>query len=119
MVCVVNCILVMMENLFDARVYMIDGSFDILQIIQQEGVDSLAVWELQQACRARGMRAYGLSEERLRLQLHQWLDLSLNEKVPPSLLLLSRTLYLPENVRPSDTLAATISTLPEEVGLCF
>lgn len=86
------------------------------RIIQQEGVDSLAVWELQQACRARGMRAYGLSEERLRLQLHQWLDLSLNEKVPPSLLLLSRTLYLPENVRPSDTLAATISTLPEEVA---
>ncbi|XP_042877628.1 mitochondrial proton/calcium exchanger protein-like [Penaeus japonicus] len=86
------------------------------RIIQQEGVDSLAVWELQQACRTRGMRAYGLSEERLRLQLHQWLDLSLNEKVPPSLLLLSRTLYLPENVRPSDTLAATISTLPEEVA---
>lgn len=77
------------------------------------------MWELQQACRARGMRAYGLSEERLRLQLHQWLDLSLNEKVPPSLLLLSRTLYLPENVRPSDTLAATISTLPEEVSWCF
>ncbi|XP_066986705.1 mitochondrial proton/calcium exchanger protein isoform X2 [Macrobrachium rosenbergii] len=86
------------------------------KIIQVEGIDSMAVWELQQACRARGMRAYGLSKERLQSQLNQWLDLSLNEKVPPSLLLLSRTLYLPENVRPSDTLAATISTLPEEVA---
>ncbi|XP_071515610.1 mitochondrial proton/calcium exchanger protein isoform X2 [Panulirus ornatus] len=86
------------------------------KIIQNEGVDSLAVWELQQACRTRGMRAYGLSEERLRLQLTQWLELSLKEKVPPSLLLLSRTLYLPENVLPSDTLAATISTLPDEVA---
>ncbi|XP_045614434.2 mitochondrial proton/calcium exchanger protein isoform X2 [Procambarus clarkii] len=86
------------------------------KIIEHEGLDSLAVWELQQACRARGMRAYGLSEERLRLQLTQWLELSLKEKVPPSLLLLSRTLYLPENIQTSDTLAATISTLPEEVA---
>ncbi|KAK7075855.1 letm1 and EF-hand domain-containing protein 1, mitochondrial, partial [Halocaridina rubra] len=86
------------------------------KIIQGEGIDSLAVWELQQACRTRGMRAYGLSKERLQSQLRQWLDLSLNEKVPPSLLLLSRTLYLPESVRPSDTLAATISKLPEEVA---
>lgn len=85
------------------------------QIIEREGLDSLAVWELQQACRARGMRAYGLSEERLRLQLTQWLELSLKEKVPPSLLLLSRTLYLPETVRAPDTLAATISSLPDEV----
>uniref|UniRef100_A0A0P4WD41 Mitochondrial proton/calcium exchanger protein n=1 Tax=Scylla olivacea TaxID=85551 RepID=A0A0P4WD41_SCYOL len=86
------------------------------KIIEREGLDSLAVWELQQACRARGMRAYGLSEERLRLQLTQWLELSLQEKVPPSLLLLSRTLYLPETVGASDTLAATISSLPEEVA---
>ncbi|KAG0710574.1 Mitochondrial proton/calcium exchanger protein [Chionoecetes opilio] len=62
------------------------------------------------------MRAYGMSEERLRLQLTQWLELSLTEKVPPSLLLLSRTLYLPETVRASDTLGATISSLPEEVA---
>lgn len=82
-------------------------------------MDSLAVWELQQACRARGMRAYGLSEERLRLQLTQWLELSLKEKVPPSLLLLSRTLYLPENVAAPDTLAATISSLPEEVNFLY
>ncbi|XP_042232204.1 mitochondrial proton/calcium exchanger protein-like isoform X2 [Homarus americanus] len=86
------------------------------KIIQHEGVESLAVWELQQACRTRGMRAYGLSEERLRMQLSQWLELSLTEKVPPSLLLLSRTLFLPESVQTPNTLAATISTLPDEVA---
>ena len=62
------------------------------------------------------MRAYGLTEQRLQLQLKEWLDLSLNEKVPQSLLLLSRTLYLPENIPAHNTLAATISTLPEEVS---
>ena len=49
----------------------------LLQLIQKEGLDSLAVWELQQACRARGMRAIGVSEERLRLQLDHWLELHL------------------------------------------
>ena len=56
-----------------------------------------------------------MSEERLRLQMQHWLELSLDKKVPPSLLLLSRTLYLPENVPAETTLAATISTLSEEV----
>ncbi|KAL3278378.1 hypothetical protein HHI36_013706 [Cryptolaemus montrouzieri] len=85
------------------------------KMIQKEGVDSLTLAEVQQACRSRGMRAYGLSEERLRLQLSQWLDLSLNEKVPPSLLLLSRALMLPETIPTSDQLKATISTLPDAI----
>lgn len=65
--------------------------------------------------RTRGMRAYGVSEYRLRSQLNQWLDLSLNEKVPPSLLLLSRALMLPETIPTSDKLKATISALPETI----
>lgn len=83
------------------------------KMIQKEGVDTLSLAEVQQACRARGMRAYGVSEERLRTQLKQWLDLSLNEKVPASLLLLSRALMLPETIPTSDKLKATISSLPE------
>jgi LETM1 and EF-hand domain-containing protein 1 len=70
---------------------------------------------LQQACRARGMRAYGMPEQRLRDQLFQWLDLSLNKKVPPSLLLLSRALMVPETIPMSDKLKATISALPDSV----
>ncbi|CAG2103897.1 unnamed protein product, partial [Medioppia subpectinata] len=86
------------------------------QMIQKEGVDSLTVPELIQACRARGMRALGISEVRLRSQLSQWLELSLNEKIPPSLLLLSRLLYLPENIEAVDQLKATIQSLPDSAG---
>jgi LETM1 and EF-hand domain-containing protein 1, mitochondrial len=86
------------------------------RMIQKEGIDSLNLSELQSACRARGMRAYGLSEERLRGQLQEWINLSLNEKVPPSLLLLSRALMLPENVEVSEKLKATLAALPETVA---
>lgn len=85
-------------------------------MISKEGIESLTVPELQGACRARGMRAIGISEDRLRSQLSQWLELSLNEKIPPSLLLLSRVLYLPENIPHTDQLKATIQALPKEVG---
>ncbi|KAL6266395.1 hypothetical protein P5V15_003248 [Pogonomyrmex californicus] len=85
------------------------------KLIEKEGVDTLTRTELQQACRARGMRAYGLPESRLREQLSQWLDLSLNKKVPPSLLLLSRALMIPETISMSDKLKATISALPDAV----
>ncbi len=85
------------------------------QMIQKEGIETLTLSELQQACRFRGMRAYGLSPERLRFQLAQWLDLSLNKKVPPSLLLLSRAFMLPETIPTTDKLKATISALPETV----
>lgn len=43
----------------------------IVQMIAEEGVDSLTVKELQAACRARGMRALGVTEERLKEQLKQ------------------------------------------------
>lgn len=85
------------------------------RVIQKEGIDSLNLVELQNACKSRGMRAYGLSEDQLKVQLSEWIDLSLNEKVPPSLLLLSRALMIPENVTTGDKLKATISALPENV----
>ncbi|XP_078203642.1 LETM1 domain-containing protein LETM2, mitochondrial isoform X5 [Callithrix jacchus] len=66
----------------------------VKQIIAKEGVKALSVSELQAACRARGMRSLGLTEEQLRQQLTEWQDLHLKENVPPSLLLLSRTFYL-------------------------
>lgn len=87
------------------------------KMIMKEGIDSLTIQELQTACQARAMRAYGVSEEKLRTQLSQWLELSVNEKVPPSLLLLSRALMLPDTITPSDQLKATISALPDTVEL--
>lgn len=64
------------------------------EMISKEGVDNLTVSELQSTSRTRGMRSLGLTEEQLRDQMKQWLDLHLKENVPPSLLLLSRALYL-------------------------
>lgn len=86
------------------------------RMIQKEGIDSLNLSELQSACRSRGMRAYGISEERLKIQLQEWINLSLNEKVPPSLLLLSRALMLPDNVEVSEKLKATLAALPDTVA---
>lgn len=86
------------------------------EMIQNEGIQSLTVSELQAACRARGMRALGVPIERLQEQLSQWLELSLYEKIPPSLLLLSRALYVPENIPTAEQLKATIQSLPELAG---
>lgn len=86
------------------------------RMIQKEGIESLNYAELQNACRSRGMRAYGMTEERLRSQLMEWIDLSLNAKVPPSLLLLSRALMVPEDVDVGEKLKATLAALPDTVA---
>ena len=78
-----------------------------------EGIDSLQVWELQEANRQRGMRALGVSVDRLRTQLEQWLDLHIEQEVPASLLLLSRALYVSEAMTTEEVLKKTISDLPE------
>nr|XP_046207001.1 LETM1 domain-containing protein LETM2, mitochondrial-like isoform X2 [Oncorhynchus gorbuscha] len=64
------------------------------ELIATEGVPAMSVSELQAACRSRGMRSLGLTTDQLRQQMQQWLDLHLKENVPPSLLLLSRAMYL-------------------------
>ncbi|AWP07393.1 putative LETM1 domain-containing protein LETM2 mitochondrial [Scophthalmus maximus] len=66
------------------------------EMIAAEGVAAMSVSELQAACRSRGMRSLGLTTDQLRQQMQQWLDLHLKENVPPSLLLLSRAMYLTE-----------------------
>lgn len=86
------------------------------EMIQKEGINSLTVSELQAACRSRGMRALGVPIERLQAQLSQWLELSLDAKIPPSLLLLSRALYVPENIPTAEQLKVTIQSLPELAG---
>lgn len=86
------------------------------RVIAREGVDSLDLFELQQACKARGMRAYGLTAERLRFQLKEWIDLSLNEQVPPTLLLLSRAMLISDDSITTDKLKETMRVLPDSVG---
>ncbi|PFX29216.1 mitochondrial proton/calcium exchanger protein-like [Stylophora pistillata] len=84
-------------------------------LIQREGVESLTEQELQSASQARGMRAIGVPAARLRSQLKQWVELHLDEQIPASLLLMSRALYLPENISKVDQLKETLSQLPENL----
>ncbi|XP_054741120.1 mitochondrial proton/calcium exchanger protein [Anastrepha obliqua] len=84
--------------------------------IAREGVEALDLFELQQACKARGMRAYGLTSDKLRSQLQEWIDLSLNEKVPPTLLLLSRALLISDETATTHKLVETMRVLPEAVA---
>ena len=84
-------------------------------MIQMEGIENLEDDELQSACRARGMASIGVSKERLQTQLSQWIDLSLNEKVPPSLLLLTRAMYISDNLTPQEQLKSTIAQMPEKL----
>ncbi|KAG2465617.1 LETM1 protein, partial [Polypterus senegalus] len=86
------------------------------KLIAEEGVDSLNVNEIQAACRVRGMRALGVTEERLREQLKQWLELHLDQQIPTSLLLLSRAMYLPDTLSPADQLKTTLQNLPETMA---
>ena len=86
------------------------------RLIQREGMDRLSQVELQNANQERGMPAFGLSEDRLKAQLGEWIALSLNYKVPPSLLLLSRTLYNVDNLAPTQKIASAISALPEKAA---
>ncbi|XP_061551584.1 mitochondrial proton/calcium exchanger protein [Phycodurus eques] len=83
------------------------------KLIAEEGVASLSVNEVQAACRVRGMRSLGVTEDRLREQLGQWLELHLKQQIPTSLLLLSRAMYLPDTLSPADQLKTTLQTLPE------
>jgi len=83
------------------------------QIIRREGIDNLSSEELQLACSTRGMRSLGLPINRLKSNLKQWLELSLDQNIPASLLLLSRTFYMQYDQ--VEQLKLTISQLPERV----
>jgi len=64
------------------------------QRILWEGIESLTKMELREACRERGMRSTGLSKEAYRKSMEEWLELSVKQNVPISLLIMSRTFYL-------------------------
>ena len=84
------------------------------KMIEAEGVESLSDEELQHACRERGHLDL-LSTEEMRHQLKDWLDLSLNQSVPSSLLILSRAFTVSGKMKPEEAVVATLSSLPDEV----
>jgi LETM1 and EF-hand domain-containing protein 1 len=78
-----------------------------------EGLHSLSLTELREACRERGMRAHGLREDTYRKQLQEWLDLSIQKHVPISLLIMSRAFAL-GRATTADVLSSSISSLDED-----
>ena len=86
--------------------------------IKKEGVDSLTLSELQEACRARGIHSER-SEEYMRRKLNDWLELSLEHDVPISLLVLSRAFSVSlagtREVDLSADLAQTLKHIPDVV----
>lgn len=92
-------------------------------MISAEGVDSLSIPELVQACQSRGIRFYGVSPAVMRSELTQWIELHLKHEIPSSLLILSRAFILLD--RPlkeeealkgsTDALKATLSSLPHQL----
>lgn len=84
------------------------------KLIQAEGIETLSEQELRQACRDRGHLGL-LSVDEMRQQLRDWLDLSLNQSVPSSLLILSRAFTVSGRLKPEEAVVATLSSLPDEV----
>lgn len=72
------------------------------QRILWEGIGTLTKMELREACQERGMRSTGLSKDAYRRALQQWLDLSVNKHVPISLLIMSRSFFLRDEIISSD-----------------
>eukprot|EP01127_Copromyxa_protea_P015343 TRINITY_DN4400_c0_g1_i1.p1 TRINITY_DN4400_c0_g1~~TRINITY_DN4400_c0_g1_i1.p1 ORF type:complete len:641 (-),score=174.32 TRINITY_DN4400_c0_g1_i1:33-1955(-) len=63
------------------------------KMIKAEGLSSLSLVELKNACAARGISSLG-TREKLEADLADWLNLSLDLKVPTGLLILSRAFRL-------------------------
>jgi LETM1 and EF-hand domain-containing protein 1 len=86
------------------------------KVIQNEGIESLTIQELQNACASRGIRAMGTSPGRLRDELQQWLDLHLEHHVPGTLLILSRAFsYTDRGMTTEEALKATFNSLPDNL----
>lgn len=86
------------------------------KVIMAEGIESLTLPELQNACASRGIRAIGTSPGRLRDEMAQWFELHVNHKVPSTLLVLSRAFsYTDRGMTMEEALKATFNSLPDNL----
>ncbi|OMJ30241.1 LETM1 domain-containing protein mdm28, mitochondrial [Smittium culicis] len=87
------------------------------KVIDNEGIDTLTVPELQAACIARGIRTIGSSPVKMRTDLENWIQLHLKQNTPSVILILSRILSAtdPKAKPTSEILQATLSSLPESL----
>ncbi|KAF5397883.1 Leucine zipper-EF-hand-containing transmembrane protein 1 mitochondrial [Paragonimus heterotremus] len=86
------------------------------RLIAKEGVEQIPAWELQSLCQDRGMRSAGMTEEKLRFQLCQWLTLHLEKNVPVTLLLFSRAMHVTHALADELPLKEAIAQLPPSVS---
>lgn len=91
--------------------------------IRKEGVESLTLSELREACRKRGMNPER-SHEQLMRKMSEWLELSLDHDIPTALLIFTRTfssaMTLQEKAAAKDTplddsLASGLRNLPQNL----
>ena len=85
------------------------------KLIMNEGIESLSLTELKQACRERGMRSDGLTRAGYIRNLSQWMDLSLKQNIPSTLLILSRAFSLRERQPSTDDIRNALSSLDSEL----
>eukprot|EP00281_Chroomonas_sp_CCMP1168_P022631 CAMPEP_0206232938 /NCGR_PEP_ID=MMETSP0047_2-20121206/11699_1 /ASSEMBLY_ACC=CAM_ASM_000192 /TAXON_ID=195065 /ORGANISM="Chroomonas mesostigmatica_cf, Strain CCMP1168" /LENGTH=986 /DNA_ID=CAMNT_0053656741 /DNA_START=12 /DNA_END=2972 /DNA_ORIENTATION=+ len=83
-------------------------------MIEAEGVDSLTIQELRDALAYRGMRATGLSKNRYRHELKSWLDVSLKQGLPTSLLLMSRAFKITQDTSDEDAMRETLQGMSQD-----
>ncbi|CEM11439.1 unnamed protein product [Vitrella brassicaformis CCMP3155] len=84
-----------------------------------EGVENLTHEELIEACKARAMRFYGISDDEMREQLREWFELSSHREIPPVLLLWARSItmtHMPQDISEPTQAAEPEGEAAEEVA---
>ncbi|KAK8810497.1 hypothetical protein WA158_007072 [Blastocystis sp. Blastoise] len=90
--------------------YLITDDLEIFY----EGLDDLTVSELRTACQERGMMSTKLNKAGYYNQMKEWLNLSVNEKVPITLLLLSNAMSITSRQNNMiENLSSSISSLSD------
>lgn len=84
---------------------------DDMLISWEGGANSLTDEEVEKACRDRGIRAVDVPKSELRKQLNDWLEMSQNQAIPSSLMIMSRAFFYSG----TDGLVETLSSLPDDV----
>eukprot|EP00012_Vannella_robusta_P009638 CAMPEP_0206205528 /NCGR_PEP_ID=MMETSP0166-20121206/14284_1 /ASSEMBLY_ACC=CAM_ASM_000260 /TAXON_ID=95228 /ORGANISM="Vannella robusta, Strain DIVA3 518/3/11/1/6" /LENGTH=576 /DNA_ID=CAMNT_0053625585 /DNA_START=315 /DNA_END=2042 /DNA_ORIENTATION=- len=85
------------------------------QAIESEGLDTLTLSELQQACSARGLKSTSRSKQFLRERLREWLDLSLKQNLPGTLLILANAFKITGTTQTKDALRDAMYHLPHSL----
>ncbi|KAL2314737.1 LETM1 domain-containing protein mdm28, mitochondrial [Schizosaccharomyces pombe] len=84
-----------------------------------EGINSLSIPELFNACNSRGIRTQGLSPAKLKEELSVWLDMRIKHGIPSVILMLSNAFSYGYNEGTYDSrwdaLQDTLASIPDEL----